>query len=571
LLGYAVSYRLLQRQLGVTKVIAALGALSFSLCGFFLVCGRGWYYMVPLALWLPLIAERALNQLRAPGLVSALGTGCALGLFFHAGNAQMWMYSVLFFAMLAACVMAFRVALAKAGWLTAVSLVVALGVAVVVAAPLLIPQASFAKDVTRAVWGNGILNGLGSLVFPASIVPSPHPNGWDDWGKFHHPGELYFVGGLTALAAFWGLGQSVRYCLLLARGRLPKFEQVALALFSLGLLVALELALGGDSWLWPALATKPVFDKFSNPFKFLPFIALFSVAAGALVIDGAERALRLRALRVAFSGGVACVTLVLTGIHIRDSDSAFFTYGDRPYPEVAWLATLNTSEGRIASIYPDRLQDKGYVAALGHNFATVYERASFESYEPLVNAKPESQHEHVPARYRDYGVSHIAQFDDLGHDDLVAIGAERIGNADRITLYSLPGAKPLAWQGNDESPTALPVHWLGNGFELTKLNPAPSPLQLVLHVNVLERRGFVARDDNGAPLTIGRDPLGRLLVRLEPSSRSVKVVYQPIFRFGYLLIGLNALLFALLLKASPFEWLRVRVSARLPQKWRAYS
>ena len=73
------------RAVGVRPALAAAAALSFALSGYFLIAGRSWYYMLPVALWAPLLVV-AVERLRrgTPGLGWAVLSGLAVGVFLHA-------------------------------------------------------------------------------------------------------------------------------------------------------------------------------------------------------------------------------------------------------------------------------------------------------------------------------------------------------------------------------------------------------------------------------------------------------------------------------------------------------
>ena len=564
LIGYLAMCRLVHRHLHVRPVLAALAGLAFGLSGFFLVCGRSWYYMVPLALWVPVIAERTATLIRLPRLWSALGAGIALGLFFHAGNAQMWVYALIFYAVIAAVVVVYRFAVGAAWWRATTRFAAGGAVAVVIAAPLLIPQSQFARDIARSVWGKGIVMGLGSLVLPLPFISSPHPNTWTDEGRAIHMGELYFLGTATTLAALWGLGRTFRRLFDAAFGGLRLTRAAATAaVLSVGLLVALELGLGEASWSWPAMSTLPGFDKFSNPFKFLPFVSFFCACLGALVIERSLRAMpRLRASVVLWS--IVAVTAGLTVCHVQYSDSTFYTYGDRPWPRLVWPAKLREQPVRLASVYPGRSNEAGYVEALGQNFASIYAIPSFESYDPLVSFKPESAHPHDAAHWADYGITHVVMFHDMDAPLAAAMNLQRLFTSGQVTVYAAPHAQPLAWQ-EDAPQVRLEPRWSGNGFTIAGLGGVGRPRVLV--VNVLQRAGFVATDGTGARLATARDPLGRLIVKLKAGSAAVKVVYQPRWKLGYLLVLALLSLGGLLIR-WPLSPGRVRGLGRYARRWK---
>ncbi len=535
-IGYLAMCRFLHQRLGIRPVVTVIAALSFGLSGFFLVTGRCWYYMVPLALWLPIIAERTAAAIRVPRILPALGAGVALGVFFHAGNAQMWVYAMMIFAIIGVSTMVYRAATGGQAWRTAIAFGVAAVVAVVVAAPLLIPQARFAADIPRSPWGSGIVAGLGSLLVPLPFLNSPHPNGWSDEGRGIHLGALYFIGTVTTLAALWSLGRTFRrlFDATVGRRRLTSTEAVA-ALLSVGLLVSLEFALGEVSWAWPAMSTWPVFSKFSNPFKFLPFVSLFGAALGAIGVEQLLRCLPARRA-AALLWSLVAVTAVVTVCHVAHADSSFYTYTDKPWPSLKWPPALRRDAARVASLYPGRSNEAGYVEALGHNFSAIYEVPSLQIYDPLVTPKPESEHAHDPAHWQDYGITHVLQFGDTDALVVAQMNLSPVFHSGKVTVYSVPNPLPLAWEDANPRIRLVP-QWRGNGFTIAGLTSAPTAGgNRFLHVNVLRRKGFVAIDDHGKRLSTERDPLGRMIIKLGARSTTVVVTYQPQWKLGYLLV-----------------------------------
>lgn len=64
LAGYYLTYRW-ARLLGINPVFSITLGISLVLSGYFFVAGRSWYYMFPVALWLPVLLLSAENFIRS--------------------------------------------------------------------------------------------------------------------------------------------------------------------------------------------------------------------------------------------------------------------------------------------------------------------------------------------------------------------------------------------------------------------------------------------------------------------------------------------------------------------------
>src|SRR5205823_7500984 len=84
------------KSVGVSSWLGTAAALAFVLCGYNLIAGRGWYYMIPGIAWLPLAGLCLARAPEASRTGWALAAVASLGLGFHSGNVQMWLYTLLF-------------------------------------------------------------------------------------------------------------------------------------------------------------------------------------------------------------------------------------------------------------------------------------------------------------------------------------------------------------------------------------------------------------------------------------------------------------------------------------------
>lgn len=146
LAGYLLCNRAL-RGIGLHSPLSALGSASYVLSGFALVFGRSWYYMLPVLVWVPVLMIM-FEKLRAgkPGWTWVLGTGVSIGVFFHAGNVQMWMYALMFFLLAAAL----SVRAKALPWRSALWIFPALCLGFAIAAPVLVLQKAGTANIDRA-------------------------------------------------------------------------------------------------------------------------------------------------------------------------------------------------------------------------------------------------------------------------------------------------------------------------------------------------------------------------------------------------------------------------------------
>ena len=145
--GLAASFWL-GRRLGLPASLSAAMSLSFVLSGYALIGGRSWFYMVPTFAFAPLLGV-SLHSLtrRDPTWRWLVGTGVVIGLYFHAGNAQMWAYGVSFYCLaLGWCTLAGAIP-----WRRMFRSLAVLAVGLGVAAPLLVPQFLGIRGLDRKI------------------------------------------------------------------------------------------------------------------------------------------------------------------------------------------------------------------------------------------------------------------------------------------------------------------------------------------------------------------------------------------------------------------------------------
>jgi len=250
------------------------------------------------------------------------------------------------------------------------------------AAVLLIPQFLGIRGLER-IGGGGhpILPCLHALFVPYPIALSKDSFFWTGTDVLYSD-HIYYAG--TVFSVAWLAAASLALAFA-GRGktfwRNPYFAASVLALL---------LALGPPAGLWALQAKLPLFSKFSHPLKYVPLYQLFSLAAGAVLL---EHVLRRLERPKPWRGLCVAAAALLMVYHVSFVTPSLYTFGDRPYPPLpeAMGKLLQTSERpvRVLPICPLRSPVPGYVFSLQHNFPTLFHIDSLAGYDPLVERKPE--------------------------------------------------------------------------------------------------------------------------------------------------------------------------------------
>jgi hypothetical protein len=545
-LGYVVSQRVLLKSFGTDPWVAALSAAAYVLSGYELVCGRSWYYMVPLVLWVPLTTHALFSFVKAPSARLAVQLGLVLGIFFHAGNAQMWVYAACLVAVAIALVAGFgpmnRPARRRLLGLSALAFAAML----VVAAPLLVSQMRFTGDIERHAWGEGIGKGLAALFLPYPLVVAPLPNDWWRDGDYaRYAGQFYFSGTAQVLAAFaFGLVLARRAAL----GKNPRglFARPMGLAFAL-LLLTLSVGMGPGGWPWGAMQVLPVFHKFSSPFKMMGFITWLLALLGAFTLSQVVRVVRGSSWSRWGMRALVAFLVVPTLWHVWFARSSFHTYGVVPYPSLPpALAAVAPHVGRLVTLTPVRSPKPGYGDTLPHNLPTVYGLSSLEGYDPLVADKPESAFDRSDRTWAEYGVDTVLVTTEwTGHADVEEIvrrnRLRKLGETPNVIVYALDGAKPLAFAADPSTAVeglALRADGVRVGAKVTRAGGDRVTL------NFLARRGMAVTLDDG-PAVMGKDALRRIVVDVPSGEHRVAVVYDGAWKYGgYLVVFALALAMA---------------------------
>lgn len=578
--GYPILFALLKR-IGCGSGVAVAGALAFLLQGFFLINGRSWFYMAPTALWVPvlfLLAER-LRQGQASRLWP-LGTGLAIGAYFHSGNVQMWIYGMALWALF----LLIWLLTGRLAWRSlmpiAASLVVGLGVSL----PLFVPQFIETSSAKRIIDGAAIDWTLLGLYFPWPLFKA-EPAGPALFGALNRQyiGQFMYSGTLFMVAATLVVGSMIVH----RWNRKTWGENAAAPLAFL----AFAGALGQMGLIWFIFSKLPIFSKFAHPFKLLPLLTFLAILSGAAAI---ERVLRRSRRRALLETSLCLVVIALLAYHVSLPLPAAFTYGFKPFPRP--LDGLKPASGapqqRVIPLAPYRHGGEFYGRMPANNLPTVQGLYSILGYDPIVmrsepaltmlgnlghvetytkrgawmptfwRERPLDEKERAEriAALRAYGIDTIFSFgsalrppyakgeltyifyrgDQFLWQMLEAVRAlpeeERtiVSNTNWGVIYRITGADPLAFLERDKpEPQKIEFHTRGADVSLIDAQAGDH-----LIVNIIDEpgRSFLRVYIDGQPVAHQVDSWKRVRVKLPADAKHVAVRYEPPF-LKWLVVG----------------------------------
>ena len=518
-------------------VIACAFTVTYS--GYQVIAGRSWYYMLPTAVYFPLLLRQLhllADSSESIGNRWIVQTGLIIGLWFHSGNAQMWTYGILFStAALAVWWWAKDLATQRLPYAAA-----AFTIGAGIATPLLLLQAREMAAREFVDTGN-----FGFNISELFLLPFLRRFlFWDAHG-------LPFAGG----TAFFATAALLLLVHLATRRHLSR-RVISGQLYTILALLAAILGAGTDLKLWDLFIAVPPFAKFAVPFKFLGIFAPLCVASGGLFVSrlsqdrGSEAWLPVSA--------VMFVGLTLWNLPFNHP---FFPFADKPYPQLSTALSERikpgvSPDGRIYSHAEERSRRPGFVLNLSLNFPTAYRIPAFSGYDTTSESYPPFQAaaNRVDKRVeelKEYGVRWII----TDHRSFAAVDrriekTKRLfGNLDALAMtkrlslgdvnvYEVPGARPLVFDAGTNR--ALPFTLRPDGVDLES-NGAQT-----IVVNFLNRSWMKARNETGAELPIETDDYGRMKLTLGVASKTIAIRYAPPWRTT-IPVGLLVMLFGFLL------------------------
>lgn len=547
--AYAVMYLLLIDS-RVRGSLSACGAFSYALSGFFLIAGRSWYYMLPVAVWAPLMVLITNRLLRKPcGLSWLIIATLAVGIFFHSGNAQMWFYTIMFCAItsIAGC------GLKLIGVKRLIAALPAVIAGIGIAFPLLYLQ--FVE--TESVWRHhdpGDISGVSLLhmLLPLGEVFA-HEETFAPGRTF--PAEMCHFG------IIFGAPVLMTLFLLIARISFFKTDKALLQqvfkrnIWLIAFLIALLLAWGSQGVLWDAVSWLPVLNKFTQSGKLLAFVTIFGVIVSAVLL---ERLFLLTRINKRTERFVFVAAILALFVHLNNCQHSFYDFADAPaYPalptrlrESCVIKNDINEVGRILAISPERSREMGFTNSLAQNFPTYYNVISLSGMDLLVSTNAltlgvfKRLYQDAPDVASNYGVRWIVVHDGmvrpsygntpwLWRYEQADFFQTRIANTllskcvkvaelEHVTLYENPDAKPLVFTA-ERPESSLPTKVSTRGLTVD-VNTVQSGETVI--AAFIARPWLVARLD-GKPIPIIADAYERVSIKLPGRGAELRVEYEP--------------------------------------------
>lgn len=550
LIAYFITAWALKRT-SVSSPLAVAGAVCWTLSGWFLIGGRSQDNFVPYALFLPLLID-CLNMLikRGGSLRWALWTGLLIGILFHAGHAEFWVYTMMLFGIAALVLVASKAIDSKSFVYVGSACVFGLALA----APLLVVQILETTNISRqggASWSVDLLPlllPLGSFGYSGFTLGS---------ANYRFGTELYYAGTLftavsLAVVSVWSAA------VVLDRKSFDT-ETVRKNIWLLIGGLAFLLCLGPPAILWSALAKLPFFEKFRWSIKYIPFMQIFFIFAGAAIL---QRALSLRTNRLLLGLSIGLMLL-----HTTLCRSSLYTFVDRSYPQLSAKLIQSINNNRIFSAAPFRSPTPNFVQSFTLNFPTVCGINCATGYDTFVSSKPEYErflfrlYSSPEEAAKIYGIGTLFCSDTLENpvasgnpsEEIVEVASDRLlqaaytlknsGHLIESSLgrkvYTLAPAAPIVFTG-EQQPQSLPFRVDQAGVYIdTKAVPAGTKVT----ANFLCWPWIKARGD-GELLLIKADEWERITVTLPNATKELRIQYQPPWHISFTAAAILTLLAA---------------------------
>lgn len=541
--GYCATFFLL-RSRRIQPLLSLIGAIAFVFSGYALIASGSWYYVAPVLLFLPLIflfhdRLHGSRDLRTP-----LFLGAIRGLFFYAGNAQFFVYALLFeFLYFLFLYFRDRPAFLPLFERYALSFLVTF----IIALPLALAQAHAISDSTRQdlplsssflSYSSHPLDVLAGQFLPYPLYHSRSPFARSP-SSFS---EIYYAGTFFFLAALVGAGLLVRRHRSHFFLRMPPF-------FWLGCL-SLLLSLGWKGIVYLLGFVLPFWSSFIAPFRFTIFTLFFFTLSGAFSLSEFLRWKHVLRYSRYLLVTIFILFMILMIHHLRVSAPVGWSSRVDPVPLV-FPASFDFGDERVLSLFPATHPDftpLSKVAALTHNYPTYFKIFHIAGYESF------------PSRLIDKNIGIRAEAlrgARLNLDTLAEYGVQWIVMPSNSTLDSALQKLPVAYHDKQllilqiidakslvfADSVSVPNTLMSNGFIF---DTDFSDSQRVT-VNTLYREDYTARID-GKRVDTFVDPLDRVTFDVPAGEHRVSLLYSPrFFCYGLLLsVSILVLLFVYL-------------------------
>ncbi len=385
-LGY--SFRLLK----IDSLLSFVATVSFLFSPYFFITIRSWYYASAFVLYLPALLYFFLFAIKkGASWIWFLCVGIVRGLFFYAGNAQYFSYVLIieFISYLFGEIKLRRGRKLFGSYFC--SMILTCGII----SPLLISQISVLKQVGKAreplISHTGIsFDAVISAFFPFPISWAEHPKGWGNENDFLMT-NMFYIGLLWMIPFFLGI---VRYA------RTNKGDYIPLLIFAT---VLFFLPSGPVSLIYPIKHFIPLLKNMHDPFKCFPLSIFGVILYSTLQLNSLRKLVAFKKV-LGYAGFLSFLVTII--IAVFGTNTAFYTYGEKPYPKLNKGLKQNISKKDILVGFAPFRHDKApYVTALPHNYSCIYDVRAVNYYDPFLKTKIRSPLMILNTYFSRYGVT----------------------------------------------------------------------------------------------------------------------------------------------------------------------
>lgn len=532
------------------KTISLWGALAFIFSGYLLIATSNWYYVIPSAVFLPLMLyyseKNSENNIR-----NTIFWGILRGIYFYSGNAQYFAFACMF-ELLYLILIVYQ----KEGKIRIkdfekyfISIIITL----IIACPLLFSQLGVVQESPRA--GSNTIGYLFSLpTYPQELLigslftyPLAKSTNYFAYSSSSFS-EIYFSGAIFSIIFIFAGSYFIwKY----GKKSLKKISP----LFFLALLsILLSFGIFGLIYCFGAII--PIIKSFSSPFKITLFTNFFVVCFGAIAMD--LFATKMEENKKDYKKILAVLAIFFGLIiiyHINVCTKTSWTYyGDSPPLNLSKYEGLNLN-GRIISVFTNSSFDPRLVKYstydkrsneemfLSQSFSTYYGIDNIAGYEPFIDKltfeKIQLSRMGLSDRtlnltsLREYGVQYVfIPNESLKFHPEISELKQRYNDGE-LVIIEIKDARGLVFSENGM------VNYTLEGSRIKiEINGTKSQN---ITVNLLYKKNYFVKL-NGVSTKIEQDSLGRMYFAVPDGKNEIEFYYVS----KQMVIGLFASLFLLI-------------------------
>lgn len=528
LLGFVGSFYFLESKTK-NNLISTFASFAFVFSGYFQI-SKGWYYVAPLILFLPLIFLLNDRLILKNKKNVAISLGIMRGIFYYAGNSQYFAYLLIFefiYFLLNLYQQEFVFFFEKIK-----KYISSLFITIIISLPLIWAQLinSFSSNrgnlsTLEYLLSRGALptdSLLGSLISPKFLEWSPI---LFRYAPVQYSGTLF-----SALFFFGGVYLIWKY----KKNSLKKISPLFWCA-----IISMLLSWGIFGLIYSIGAIIPLFSSFQGPYKIIPFFNFFTIAFGAVFLSQINKLKRIKEKTILWIFFIFLILLILNlsiifgignGNDLKSEtfDKSFF---DKVGLEENFrIVTVITNTSFSPKISSDLKVSNRFSPwkILSKNYATYFNLDSFSGYEPFED---ELTYEKIPitapgvynknlnlSLLEEYSVRYIvlAQESKTFHTEFANL-SKIFEDEDIIILETKNPKTYVFYEGGEIEYKRKP-----NGFEIgTDFNKSEN-----ITINLLYKENYQVTI-NGKSQKFFQDELGRILIGVSSGKNLIKISYFP--------------------------------------------